>query len=79
MTYLPSVREFDRAIRVGMGWGLLPESDVTAELARGELVELVPGRRPEVALFWQHWRLGSSLVGELTDAVVDAARRWMAT
>ena len=27
-TYLPSVREFDRAIRVGMGWGLLPESDV---------------------------------------------------
>lgn len=79
VTYLPSVREFDRAIRVGMGWGLLPESDVTTELARGELVELVPGRRPEVALFWQHWRLGSSLVGELTDAVVDAARRWMAT
>ena len=26
VTYLPSVREFDRAIRVGMGWGLLPES-----------------------------------------------------
>ena len=70
MTYLPSVREFDRAIRVGMGWGLLPESDVAAELERGELVELVPGRRPEVALYWQHWRLGSSLVAELTDAVV---------
>ena len=32
VTYLPSVREFDRAIRVGMGWGLLPESDVAAEL-----------------------------------------------
>ena len=42
-TYLPSVREFDRAIRVGMGWGLLPESDVAVELERGELVELVPG------------------------------------
>ena len=24
VTYLPSVREFDRAIRVGIGWGLLP-------------------------------------------------------
>ena len=59
VTYLPSVREFDRAIRVGMGWGLLPESDVVDELDRGELVELVPGRRPEVPLFWQHWRLGS--------------------
>lgn len=78
VTYLPSVREFDRAIRVGMGWGLLPESDVATELERGELVELVPGRRSEVALYWQHWRLGSSLVAELTDAVVDAARRWMA-
>jgi LysR family transcriptional regulator (chromosome initiation inhibitor) len=78
VTYVPSVREFDRAIRVGMGWGLLPESDVTDELGRGDLVELVPGRRPEVALFWQHWRLGSALMAEVTDEVVRAARRWMA-
>ncbi|GAA1923577.1 LysR family transcriptional regulator ArgP [Nocardioides hwasunensis] len=78
VTYVPSVREFDRAVRVGLGWGLLIESDVTEEIDRGDLVELVPGRRPEVPLFWQHWRLGSSLVTDLTDAVVDAARRWMA-
>jgi LysR family transcriptional regulator (chromosome initiation inhibitor) len=78
-TYLPSVREFDRAIRVGMGWGLLPESDVAAELEDGSLVELVPGRRSEVALFWQHWRLGSTLVADLTEEVVVAARRWMAS
>lgn len=78
VTYVPSVREFDRAVRIGMGWGLLPESAVVDELARGDLVELVPGRRPEVPLFWQHWRLGSTVVGDLTDAVVGAARRWMA-
>ena len=77
-TYVPSVREFDRAVRVGMGWGLLPESDVVDELERGELVELVPGRRPEVPLYWQHWRLGSTLVADLTDAVVGAAHDWMA-
>jgi LysR family transcriptional regulator (chromosome initiation inhibitor) len=79
VTYLPSVREFARAIRVGMGWGLLPESDVATELEEGRLVELVPGRRPEVALFWQHWRLGSTLVADVTEEVVVAARRWMAT
>jgi LysR family transcriptional regulator (chromosome initiation inhibitor) len=28
-------------------------------------------------LFWQHWRLGSALVDDLTDAVVGAARGWM--
>lgn len=76
-TYLPSVREFDRAVRVGMGWGLLPESDVADELERGDLVELVPGRRTEVPMFWQHWRLGSTLVTDLTEAVVGAAREWM--
>ncbi|WP_210648858.1 LysR family transcriptional regulator ArgP [Nocardioides sp. SYSU D00065] len=77
VTYVPSVREFDRAIRVGMGWGLLPEADVATELDRGDMVELVPGRRPEVALFWQHWRLGSSVVADLTEAVVGAARGWL--
>ena len=56
-----------------------PDESVAEELERGTLRELVPGRRPEVALFWQHWRLGSTLVDELTEAVVEAARRWMAS
>ena len=43
VTYLPSVREFDRAIRVGMGWGLLPESDVAAELRAGRAGRARPG------------------------------------
>jgi LysR family transcriptional regulator, chromosome initiation inhibitor len=77
VTYLPSVQEFDRAVRVGIGWGLLPESAVADELERGDLVELVPGRRPEVPLFWQHWRLGSSVVADLTESVVRAARGWI--
>lgn len=77
VTYVPSVREFDHAVRVGMGWGLLPESDLVDDLDRGDLVELVPGRRTEVPLYWQHWRLGSGLVDDLTEAVVGAARSWM--
>jgi LysR family transcriptional regulator (chromosome initiation inhibitor) len=78
VTYLPSVSEFDRAIRRGMGWGMLPRREVELELLRGDLVELVPGKHTDVALFWQHWRLGSAVMGDLTDAVVDAARRWLA-
>lgn len=77
VTYVPSVREFDHAVRVGMGWGLLPEADIVDDLDRGDLVELVPGRRTEVPLYWQHWRLGSGLVDDLTEAVVGAARSWM--
>ncbi len=73
-TYLPSVREFDHGVRLGMGWGLILGRDGERDVAEGTLIELVPGRKIEVPLFWQHWKLGSSVVDELTDAIVAAAR-----
>lgn len=76
-TYIPSVREFDKAVRRGMGWGMLIASEAAEDFAAGRLVELVPGRRTDVTLFWQHWRLGSSVMADLTDAVVAAARPWL--
>jgi LysR family transcriptional regulator, chromosome initiation inhibitor len=78
VTYLPSVREFDRAVRLGMGWGMLPQREVALEVERGRLLELVPGKHTDVALFWQHWRLGSAVMGDLTGSVVKAAREWLA-
>ena len=78
VTYLPSVSEFDRAVRRGMGWGILPQREVAVEVQRGHLRELVPGRHSDVTLFWQHWRLGSAVMGDLTDAVVGAAQEWLA-
>ena len=77
-TYLPSVSEFDRAVRRGMGWGMLPQREVAEEVERGELLELVRGKHTDVTLYWQHWRLGSTVIGDLTDAVVTAARAWLA-
>lgn len=73
-SYLPSVREFDTAVRLGIGWGLLSDRECAKEVATGKLIELVPGRRIEVPLFWQHWKLGSTVIAELTDAIVGAAR-----
>lgn len=77
-SYLPSVREFDTAVRLGMGWGLLIAREAQAEIEDGRLVELVPGRKIEVPLFWQHWKLGSSVIRELTDAIVTEARTRLA-
>lgn len=76
-TYIPSVREFDRAVRSGMGWGMLVARDCVEDLERGRLVELVPGKTVEVPLFWQHWKLGSNVMADLTDEVVGAARAWL--
>jgi LysR family transcriptional regulator (chromosome initiation inhibitor) len=73
-TYLPSVREFDTAVRLGMGWGLINAREARAEIEDGRLVELVPGRSIDIPLFWQHWKLGSVVIADLTDAVVTEAR-----
>lgn len=77
VTWIPSVREFDNAVRRGMGWGMIPIGQAGDDLASGRLVELHPGRHSDVPLYWQHWRLGSAVVADLTEAVVASAREWL--
>jgi len=68
---VPSSADFARAVELGLGWGLLPESQALGPLAAGRLVELAPGRTADVTLWWQHWNLRSTLL----DAVTAAVRR----
>ena len=77
-TYVPSVRDHDEAVQRGMGWGMLVGVQAREDVAAGRLVEIAPGRHVDVPLFWQHWRLGSGLMDDLTDAVVAAAAEWLA-
>jgi len=62
----PSSEGFVRLAEGGLGWGLVPELQVRGELARGELVELLPERPIDVPLYWHHWRNGGELLSELT-------------
>ena len=71
---VPSSSAFVDLVVRGMGWGMVPEAAALEELAAGRLVELVPGRHLDVPLHWQHWKLGSPTLDELTDHVVAAAR-----
>ncbi|MCX4474396.1 putative HTH-type transcriptional regulator [Micromonospora sp. MW-13] len=71
--YVPSVPAFGEAIRLGLGWGLVPEQQARADLAAGAYVDLDPGRHVDVPLYWQHWRLDSAVLGALTDAVRAAS------
>lgn len=76
-TWIPSVHQFDNAVRRGIGWGMLVESDVRADVRAGRLVEIVPGRHVDVPLYWQRWRLESPVMADLTAAVTTEARRWL--
>ncbi|MBF4582173.1 LysR family transcriptional regulator ArgP [Curtobacterium sp. VKM Ac-2865] len=74
--FVPTSADFARAVALGFGWGLLPEAQCLDALAQGALVELTPGRRADVALWWQRWNLASPLLERVTDAVrATAAER----
>ncbi|KQN89144.1 ArgP/LysG family DNA-binding transcriptional regulator [Arthrobacter sp. Leaf69] len=72
--FVPAAHEFGEAIRWGMGWGLLPEIEVSDELKRRTMVSLDPAARVDVPLHWQQWRHGSAALEEVAAAVLAAAR-----
>ena len=69
---VPSSADFYAAIRFGLGWGMLPEPQARAALARGELV-LLSAEVIDVPLYWQRWRLDSPRLTALTEVVQLAA------
>jgi LysR family transcriptional regulator (chromosome initiation inhibitor) len=65
--YVPTVEGNAAAIRAGLGWGMFPET-----LERTQLVRISDGYL-DVPLYWQCWKLDSTLVARITDAVRSTA------
>jgi LysR family transcriptional regulator (chromosome initiation inhibitor) len=74
--HVPSSADFYAAVRLGLGWGMLPEPQARAALSTGELVRLSDDVI-DVPLHWQRWRLDSPRLEQLTDAVRGAAARYL--
>jgi len=71
---VPTSADFLEAVRLGLGWGMIPEPQLRPDVRAGRLAPL-PGRlHVDVALHWQRWRLDSPTLDRLTDAVRRAAR-----
>jgi LysR family transcriptional regulator, chromosome initiation inhibitor len=71
--FVPASASFTEAVRLGLGWGLVPEDVAGADIAAGRLVELAGGHHLDVPLYWQYWRLESTALSALTAAVRAAA------
>ena len=69
---VPSTADFYQAVRVGLGWGMFPESQAGADFSAGALVRLT-AEVLDVPLYWQRWRLDSPKLAALTAAVRTAA------
>ncbi|MDV8147495.1 ArgP/LysG family DNA-binding transcriptional regulator [Arthrobacter sp. B10-11] len=72
--YVPAAHEFGEAIRLGMGWGLLPELEIGDDLDQGTLQTLAARSFVDVPLHWQQWRYGSAVLDGVAGAIQDAAR-----
>jgi LysR family transcriptional regulator, chromosome initiation inhibitor len=70
--HIPSTADFYAAVRLGLGWGMLPEPQARADLAADTLLRLTPDVI-DVPLYWQRWRLDSPKLAALTTAVRTAA------
>ncbi len=71
--FVPASNDFASAVKLGLGWGLLPGFQSAAELERGELVRL-GGEPVDVPLYWQQWNLGSPLLDAIAEGITAEAR-----
>ena len=71
--YIPSNPEFFAAVKLGLGWGILPETQVADDVEAGRLVLLDRDRTLSVPLFWQRWRLESTTLDHVSEIVRTAA------
>lgn len=74
-SYLPFSGDFAEAVRLGLGWGMLPRQQSARYEAAGTVVPVDPDAVLDVPLYWQQWRLESRQLTVLADAVADAAAR----
>lgn len=70
---VPTSADFHEAIRLGLGWGMLPEPQLRPDLDAGRLVALSTRGHLDVPLHWQRWRLDTPTLDRLDDVVRRAA------
>lgn len=73
--YIPASDPFLRAVRLGLGWGMVPDLQAGEALASGELVDLAPDASIQVSLFWHAWKVQSPRLERLSRTILTAARR----
>lgn len=73
--YIPASADFVTAVRLGLGWAMLPDLQTAGPERRGELVELDRESAADVSLYWQQWQLRSTSLDLVAEAVRAAAAR----
>lgn len=72
--YVPASDPYGQAIRLGLGYGLLPQEQCATMLEAGTLVDLAPALFVDVPLYWHAWRIQPPRLERLGAALVRGAQ-----
>ena len=70
--YVPGSADFAAALRLGLGWGMLPDQQRNLD-GNEQLVCFDPRRHLDVVLHWQQWTLHTQSLDSIAEAVRAAA------
>lgn len=76
--FVPSCEAQVSAVLAGWGVSVLPDIKVRPLLEQGLLIDLAPGHRLSVTLYWHCWRLQSAVLQALTKALRLGAQQHLA-
>ena len=73
--FLPSPTALLDGICAGLGYAMAPGLRIAHRLASGQLVELTPGCKVTVPLYWHHWKMELPLAQAMTQTITAHARK----
>jgi LysR family transcriptional regulator, chromosome initiation inhibitor len=74
---VPHGEGFLRACTSGLAWGMCPPRLAGALLDSGELVEVAPGSRLDVDLYWQSWRVALGWLDDFSAMLKARAKSYL--
>ncbi|MFT4021559.1 MAG: LysR family transcriptional regulator ArgP [Acinetobacter sp.] len=72
--FVPASDPFVMAIRLGLGYGFVPEAQLGNMIERHELIDLMPETTIDIMLYWHHWQRQSPALQHLTQHIVEFSR-----
>jgi LysR family transcriptional regulator, chromosome initiation inhibitor len=74
--YIPESGSIFQAIRLGLGWGMIPDLQLAQDTG-ADLVDLDPAGGMDVELYWQQWRVAGPALEPVARAAQAAAARFL--
>jgi LysR family transcriptional regulator (chromosome initiation inhibitor) len=73
--YVPASDPYMQVIRLGLGWGMLPELQIRELRESGAIVDLLPAKPLDVGLYWHRWKVQSPRLERMSKTLTQAAQQ----